>query len=66
MQIIYKCACMAVEAKVEVRERLDYEDVIAWANNIAKPALRADHARRSPHCPYVGQKFTTHMRPLIP
>lgn len=66
MQIIYKCACMAAEAKVEVRDRIDHEDVITWVNEIAKPALKADHARRSPHCPYLGQKFTHTRSPSTP
>jgi hypothetical protein len=57
MQIIYKCDCMATEVRVEMRERGDNEDIVAWVIE-AKQALKLDHARRSPSCNLLSQPFT--------
>lgn len=48
--VIYKCACMAREETVDVRERRPDEDVVDWVRDIVGEALAIDHAQRSPLC----------------
>lgn len=48
--IRYKCACMAEEATVQVRERQEGTDIVDWVEGVMGLALAADHKRRSPDC----------------
>lgn len=50
ISILYRCRCMDAEAAVPVRDRLAVEDVVAWVDNVVRPALGADHQLRSPAC----------------
>lgn len=47
--VLYKCACMSNEGSFEVSAR-GRENVIQWMELFLRPALGADHMRRSPLC----------------
>lgn len=57
MQVLYKCACMAAEASVEVPERKALEDVVYWVEQVAGRAISDDHRRRSPTCSRVKMEY---------
>lgn len=50
LTVVYKCHCMPSERSVQVRERLENEDVVTWVRNIMGIAIQNDHTQNSPLC----------------
>lgn len=49
IDVRYKCACLPVEASLQLREREVTEDIMGFMGRV-QVAIGQDHARRSPLC----------------
>lgn len=54
IEIRYKCACMQDEVGVDVRQRLELEDIVNWVEVTVAAAVSNDHFKRSPRC-FLGK-----------
>lgn len=57
MRVLYRCKCMDGEAGVEVRNRIEGEDVVYWVEQVVGAAVGADHRSRSPMCPSSTMEY---------
>lgn len=48
--LFYKCHCMQDQVTLTVRQRVAYENVVDWIEEVVRPALTEDHGKRSPLC----------------
>ncbi|MES2034881.1 MAG: hypothetical protein V4466_11960 [Pseudomonadota bacterium] len=56
LTVRYKCHCMAKEAELEVPQRPEGADILAWME-VARACLGLDHAARSPTCPAAAVEY---------
>jgi len=62
--ISYRCACLVEEVTLTVPARLESADVVAWLDEVVRPAITADHRRRSPGCRTATSEYVKiHMDP---
>ena len=58
VDVRYKCRCFAEERTVQVIARHPANVVTAWLNIVVRPALEADHRKRSPLCMAKTLEYT--------
>lgn len=56
LDIIYKCRCMPKERTIQVRERLDDEDIIDFMHHVQN-AIGVDHNNLSPRCNATSMEY---------
>ena len=57
VEVGWKCACMATEAKALVPERLPAHNIVAWVQDVMAPRIAAEHRRLSPMCDETTMEF---------